>query len=89
MKVAVSKEVETNQRTYQTEGQTWSKPSAVDKLKPVSTTGMRKKGRKPRNLLGKELTMKNVAIFNVGLKRASSWNFEELLNEPTGCLKTE
>ena len=68
MKVAVSKEVEANQRTYQSEGQTWNKPSAVDKLKPVSTTGMRKKGRKPRNILGKELTMKSFALINVGLK---------------------
>ena len=65
-----AEENESEDENVPNKGQSWSKPSAGFESKPGTNSGMQKKGLQQRNMniiTGKELTMKNLALFNVGL----------------------
>eukprot|EP01036_Dinobryon_divergens_P034701 gene34701-44880_t len=64
-----AEENESEDENVPNKGQSWSKPSAGVKSKPGTNSRMQKKGLQQRNMnivTGKELTMKNLALFNLG-----------------------
>lgn len=65
-----AEENESEDENVPNKGQSWSKPSAGVESKPGTNSRMQKKGLQQRNMnivTGKELTMKNLALFNLGL----------------------